>query len=221
MKSNLNKIKLYWLRLSERERLSITLTFFLIVFISWNEVFFKEINQKNQKLRNDLSHEKKIIKEIDGKIANQQARLLVDPDAENRNLLKRYTKQNEQLDKRLKEATVQIMPIKDMVSMIKDILVSQKKIEFVSLENKPAVAEYNYTKNSQTGMVPGIIFYRHSVVLKMKGSYQSIFEYLKILEKMPWKFFWHEMDVEVTHYPEVFVTLELYTLGFGEGVLGV
>lgn len=221
MKSNLNKIKLYWLRLSEREKLSITLTFFLIVFISWNEVFFKEIHKKNEKLKNNLVHEKNIIKEIDRKIASQQARLLIDQDEENKNLLKRYTKQTEWLDKKLKEATVQIMPIKDMVLMIKDILVSQTKIEFVSLENKPAVALYNYNKKNQSSKSPGIVFYRHSVVLKMKGSYQSIFEYLKILEKMPWNFFWHEMDIEVTHYPEVFVTLELYTLGFGEGVLGV
>jgi MSHA biogenesis protein MshJ len=44
---------------------------------------------------------------------------------------------------------------------------------------------------------------------------------MRKLEKLPWRFYWQGVEIETKKYPKNIITLEVYTLGFREGLIGV
>lgn len=221
MKKNIEFIRIYWRKLSAREQLSIAVTFFAVIVLLWKVTFYQDLDNNKIVLKAELSQIENNILDIDKKIKTLESDKNFDPDKENKRLLAAFLEENKRLSIVLKEASAQIIPVQDMVDMMRDVLKNQVGLKFVSLENRPAVSEFVESAKKNSPSVQGIIFYRHAVILKLEGSYQSLFAYLEILESMPWRFFWQGIDIKVTTYPNAQITLELYTLGFGRGVLGV
>lgn len=54
---------------------------------------------------------------------------------------------------------------------------------------------------------------RYEVDMVVKGGYLQVLNYLGSLEKLPWKFFWRQVNFQSTKYPEAETRLRLYTLG--------
>jgi MSHA biogenesis protein MshJ len=55
-------------------------------------------------------------------------------------------------------------------------------------------------------------FYRHGVELSLKGGYFELAQYLAGLEKLPVRFLWGRLELQVEQYPEVRLTLQVNTL---------
>lgn len=55
-------------------------------------------------------------------------------------------------------------------------------------------------------------FHRHGVEVTLKGGYFDLAQYLASLEKMPARFLWGRMEMQVEQYPEVRLTLQVHTL---------
>jgi MSHA biogenesis protein MshJ len=58
---------------------------------------------------------------------------------------------------------------------------------------------------------------RYQVEMVVKGDYLAVLDYLKNVERMPWKFFWQQVGFRSTGYPDGETRLQLYTLGPGHG----
>jgi MSHA biogenesis protein MshJ len=41
------------------------------------------------------------------------------------------------------------------------------------------------------------------------------------LERLPWRFYWQDLNYSVDHYPNAEVILRVYTLSSEEGLFGV
>ena len=54
--------------------------------------------------------------------------------------------------------------------------------------------------------------YRHAVELSVEGSYADLLVYLQALEALPQKLLWGSLQLKVEKYPQVLLTLRLYTL---------
>ncbi|ACB35354.1 MshA biogenesis protein, MshJ-like protein [Leptothrix cholodnii SP-6] len=54
--------------------------------------------------------------------------------------------------------------------------------------------------------------YRHAVELSVEGSYADLLGYLQALEALPQKLLWGSLQLKVEKYPQVLLTLRLYTL---------
>ncbi len=57
---------------------------------------------------------------------------------------------------------------------------------------------------------------RYQVDMLIDGNYLEVLRYLQKLEKLPWKFFWQEINFQSTGYPRAQTRLKLYTLGAGD-----
>lgn len=222
MQSSIKALKQQWGKLSQREAMIVTAGIFVAVLILWNAVVY-EPYRKNATL---LDQE---IKQTEAQIAGANARNLAfqiemkkDPDSENRKLLEQYIETGKRLDAELAKASVQIVNVRDMVALLKEMLAKQSSLKFVGLENRPAVPEFTQ-KGDQANVTAeeSITIYRHSVVLKMEGSYSSLLAYLQDLEDLPWQFFWQGIEIETESYPNALITLEVYTMGLREGLVGV
>jgi MSHA biogenesis protein MshJ len=56
------------------------------------------------------------------------------------------------------------------------------------------------------------LLYRHGVELTVRGSYLDMVDYMKALESLPTQLFWGKAQLDAEEYPNVRLTLTLYTL---------
>ena len=63
--------------------------------------------------------------------------------------------------------------------------------------------------------------YRHSFRIRFTGSYQAITAYVQQLEKLPYGFFWDELSVDASEFPQLRGSLVVYTVSLDRGWIGV
>jgi MSHA biogenesis protein MshJ len=63
-----------------------------------------------------------------------------------------------------------------------------------------------------TQVETGDELYRHGVELTLKGAYFDLLQYLADLEKLPAGLLWGPADLQVEQYPEVKLTVQVYTV---------
>jgi MSHA biogenesis protein MshJ len=56
------------------------------------------------------------------------------------------------------------------------------------------------------------LLYRHGVELTVRGSYLDMVDYMQALETLPTQLFWGKAQLDAEEYPNVRLTLTLYTL---------
>jgi MSHA biogenesis protein MshJ len=63
-----------------------------------------------------------------------------------------------------------------------------------------------------TQVETGDELYRHGVELTLKGAYFDLLQYLADLERLPAGLLWGPADLQVEQYPEVKLTVQVYTV---------
>lgn len=63
---------------------------------------------------------------------------------------------------------------------------------------------------------PPELLYRHGVELTVRGGYLDLVDYMNTLESLPVQLFWGRAQLEVEHYPDVRLTLTLYTMSLDD-----
>lgn len=224
MQKIIKELQKHWNKLSEREAVAVIIGLVAAVFILWNVLLYEPYRVHVRLLDADLEQTKGKIAGARAKLMLLQAELKKDPDSENKRLLAQYVEDGKRLDDELAKASVQVIDVRDMVVLLKEMLEQQSSLKFISLENRQAVPEFTEKRqpdDAAASVDSAITIYRHSVVLKMEGSYSSTLSYLQALEKLPWQFFWQGVEIETESYPNALITLEVYTLGLREGLIGV
>ncbi len=208
-------------KLSRRDRISVYVTIFVVTLMLWDMLLFHPLSNKIISLQADITQIENQIDSTDQLIHGIQQNLQADPDVETRALLAEYAAENKRLEQALAKTSVQIISPKDMSRLLEDILKNQSQLKFISLQNIPATPEFlgkEAATDSSTANQDTI--FRHSVILKMEGSYHETLAYLHKLEKLPWRFFWKSIEIETKDYPTMQITLEVYTLSFRRGLVG-
>lgn len=221
MQNLVTKIEKYLDTLSQRDQISLAVILFVVILMLWISMIYTPLSNNMATLKRDLAQNDTNMVIAQAKLSALQQSILADPDSENRELLARYIEDNKNLDLELAKTTTQIMNPQEMVQLLKQMLESQSGLKFVSLKNKPSVPEFIESRNQDEVTSDSVSsIYRHSVVLEVEGSYHSALSYMKKLEKLPWRFFWQGVEIETKKYPNTVITLEVYTLGFREGLIG-
>jgi MSHA biogenesis protein MshJ len=63
--------------------------------------------------------------------------------------------------------------------------------------------------------------YRHTLVLRLQGSYLDCLAYLESIEGLPWHLYWTRLELDAGEYPRNDIVLEVQTLSLEEGWIGV
>lgn len=224
MKSVAKKIEVYVKNLSKRDRTSLGIIVFVVVLMIWFRGFYVPLSRDLATVKADLEKSDTSVVVAQAKMNALQKSMEKDPDLKNKEKLAQYIKEGKRLDVRLAKTTTQIITPQEMVKLLEQMLKSQSGLKFISLKNKPATPEFTEAgKSDQAGKGEDSVssIYRHSVVLKVEGSYHSALAYMQKLEKLPWRFYWQGVEIETKKYPNSIITLEVYTLGFREGLIGV
>jgi MSHA biogenesis protein MshJ len=63
--------------------------------------------------------------------------------------------------------------------------------------------------------------YRHTLVLKLEGSYLDCLEYLQAVERLPWHLYWGRLELRSDEYPKNEIVIEVRTLSLDKEWIGV
>ena len=209
-------------KLSKRDQIALFVIFIVVVLAIWFRLIYLPLSENIMAMEQDITQKTTDVENLQAKMAALKKIMNKDPDADNRQLLNSYLEENAELDKALASTSNQIITPQEMSALLEQLLKSQAGLKFVSLKNKAATAEFVESQNELEAAVNNVnTIYRHSVVLQMEGSYHNALSYLKTLEQLPWRLFWNDVEIETNGYPNALITLEVYTLGFREGLIGV
>lgn len=216
------KIEKYLDTLTRRDQVALAVIVFVTLMLVWYLLVYAPLSERSYSLKRDLQSKNNELVVVQAKIRALEASLNNDPDRENKAELERYTEDNKRLDQALMKTTSQIVSPQEMAELLERMLETQSGLKFVSLKNKAATPEFvESRKDGDETMSNVSTIYRHSVVLQVEGSYHSALAYMKKLEELPWHFFWQKVEIETQKYPNALITLEVYTLGVREGLIGV
>jgi len=98
--------------------------------------------------------------------------------------------------------------------VLEQVLAQEKDLKLLELEaDSRPLEDADYFQDTATP-IAGIG--RYNLQLHLKGSYLATLHYLRALDALPWKFFWEDVDFEITEHPDANITIKIYTLGLLE-----
>ncbi len=120
-------------------------------------------------------------------------------------------------------ATIQahLVAPKDQVRVLQGLLSDQTGLQLRNLDTLPpepvglaspdAVPDGGMKLAGAQAAGPAAL-YKHGVKLTLVGSYATLTRYMETLERLPLGFYWARAELDASVYPEVSLTLTLYTL---------
>jgi len=184
------------------------------------------ISSKQNQLRNDITNTEKQIAALNKALSTSGAN-------ENANgkpaAMTKANSLSQQLDvaqTQLEDASQSLVGATQMTDVLSAMLTLQPKIRLVELRNFPAdplpvtnkiedEQKKEVKKEELEGEEAKLVttpLYKHTMRLTLEGEYLNIVRYLDSIEKLPWKIFWQEFNLEVDQHPKTRVTLEFYTI---------
>jgi MSHA biogenesis protein MshJ len=224
--------------LTEREQYLISLTGIVAVVMVMAMLVIEPIYTKLAKIErqnNDLlAHSQQLTVTIDA--ANQK--LAQDPNLAVRSQIETQLQKLVRLDSELAELTNEIISPKQMSKALTQLLAFDSGVKLLSLEALPAERlNQDTAKDAQAdgplsqadgplsqaegATVNDLVLYRHGIKLVLNGSYQQLYDYLELVEQLPWRFFWREFYFQRQQYPKAELELELYSISTAKEFIGV
>lgn len=116
-----------------------------------------------------------------------------------------------------------------MPDLLEQVLKQNGHLQLVDLQTLPVapLVEKAMVKPGRAGTAPASAVvtapvsatatpdnqvFKHGVQITVRGSYLDLLQYLTDLEQLPTQMFWGKAEMKVEKYPEVVLTLTLYTL---------
>jgi len=115
------------------------------------------------------------------------------------------------LDNQLTKPLTQFVDPKNMSSVLYQVLAKSKdlKVNIQHLKSLPVTPFYT---DLELQSEPHSLIYKHTLEVKLTGSYDNVYQYLRRLETLDSPLYWHALLYEVSKYPLANVTLQIYTL---------
>lgn len=209
-----------------RERALVLVTsLVLILFIGW-ELAAAPIMAKNEQSRNHLASLSSNRQQLLEQQRSLNRQLSTDPSQQLQERLAARKDRLERLDREISETTGRLIPPREMVSLLRDILAAQGKLELLAVELKEPEPIYGDEKpiNGDEGDEEGNrepLLYAHEVELAIQGSYLNVLDYLKRLEAMDERLGWVRLQYDADDFPRNEARIRVRTLSLDRAWLGV
>ncbi|PKG85249.1 hypothetical protein CXF85_06550 [Colwellia sp. 75C3] len=117
----------------------------------------------------------------------------------------------------MRKALVKLLNLEPGVSLLSFELIGAKPLLDLSVKGKDETDD----RASPNAEQLGLNLYKHGIKIKLSGKYFQLRNYLQQLEKLSWKFFWQDFELEVKEYPRSEVDITIYSLGLNKEFIGV
>lgn len=207
--------------MSVRERGLVFFAVIVVLYLFAQNVVFGPLRAEQGRFENDIKTKREQVRNVDNQLSALVAGVPLDADARNRSKLAALTQQLQELDARVDRMTVGMVSPQEMAKLIEQMLSRNKKLALVKLEALAAKPIDQEPAGAAAAKPPEATMYRHGMRVVLRGRYFDIVEYLKTLERLPWKVSWGEVSLETDKYPISKVSFVVYTLSRNPGWIGV
>jgi MSHA biogenesis protein MshJ len=220
-------VKRRWLQFSARvealqprERfMAFGATVVVLVFLA-NAVVFGPLARKEAALRSTVQQQGATVEGIDAEIAAKARAFANDPNDALRKRLGELRADTARMSEDLRTMQKGLVPPERIAPLLETILRAHGRLKLVALKTLPATTLNDGTAPVSAGEVPAAqpvvkspdLLYRHGVELTVRGSYLDMVDYMHALETLPTQLFWGKAQLDAEEYPNVRLTLTLYTL---------
>lgn len=196
-------------KLTLRERV---ITFFALILCTGSMTYFWMLDPGNmalikaeKKLQTSYVQQNKLEKEI-----NQiKLRLQEDPTQKINNEIVALQQTSLSLEGNLNSRLIKFIHANKMPLALSKVLAKSPGIKVNYLKTLPV---HTFKAKTDSGEEKKAMFYKHTLEVQLTGNYNAVYQYLRNLEALQDKFYWHSLHYEVTKYPLASVTLQIYTL---------
>jgi MSHA biogenesis protein MshJ len=197
----------------------------VLVFLA-NSLVFAPLSRKEAALRQTLAQQAGAIEGIDADIAAKARAYANDPNEALRKRLGALRAETERTSADLRTMQKGLVPPERIAPLLESILRANGRLKLVSLATLPvttlndgaappaaAPAGAPAAAGATSPVVKSTdLLYRHGVELTVRGSYLDMVDYMHALETLPTQLFWGKAQLDAEAYPNVRLTLTLYTL---------
>jgi len=211
-----------------RERALIFLTALAFVFMLWNFVVQSSIDKNTQATRAQLELLATQRTAMQTQIAAATQSLLNDPDKQKKAQITQLHADISGLENQLQSVSQNLIKADQLPQALQEVLEKTSQLTLLEVKTLPAkelqfvaVTALNNAQPAPANEETSAGVFQHVVELRVLGNYSQVVQLLVALERLPWRFYWQDLNYSVDHYPNAEVILRVYTLSSEEGLFGV
>jgi MSHA biogenesis protein MshJ len=204
-----------------RERIIIFGALLIAVVLAGNQFLIEPIIKQKKTVVKQLAEAGSIDSGLKTQLESIPIKSNEDPDRENRQKLTALKADLSQLDGKLNEAILDLVPPKEMVGILEKIFSLNTSLKLVSLEKISSKPWPPLSEEKANSIVAEQKVFRHTVRLQFEGNYLDAVAFFRDLEALPRRFFWEGLTIELLEYPVSRITLTVTTMNLTEGWIGV
>lgn len=204
-----------------RERGLILVTLVVVVLLVGFEFWVAPEMERAERAESRLQS---VRAERDALLAQQaelQQQLQQDPSAELRRTLEARQRRLERIDQQIADMTGQLIPPRDMVVMLQDMLATEASLtlEGVQLLAPQPIYGEGAPGEDEAALEP--LLYAHEVDITVGGGYLDVLAYLERLEALDERLGWVMVDYDASEWPGGTARIRVRTLSLEPAWLGV
>ena len=203
--------------LNLRERALVFAGVLGVLLVLATNFLFPSLQAEQKRLESELKVKREQTRALYAQIEGMAKTAQRDTEAETRARIAELKTKLRAIEGPAAPGAQQLVTPREMVRLVREVLARNQALRLVRLENLPATAMVQTAAAATPGAVASLDaiggqIYRHGLRIKVRGSYRDIARYVQVLESLPWRVFWGEMQLETQRYPVSELTLVVYTL---------
>ena len=117
-------------------------------------------------------------------------------------------------------ASERVDPV-EMRQVLEELIGRQAGLRLVSATNLEVRPLFDDGGGAEAALDSAPKLYRHTLVLRVQGSYLDCLAYLRAIERLPWHLYWARLELQSGDYPQNDIVIEVHTLSLDEEWIGV
>ncbi|OAI52019.1 hypothetical protein AYO46_06835 [Betaproteobacteria bacterium SCGC AG-212-J23] len=200
---------------SLRERVMIFLAATLVLVFIVNAALIEPLRAKQKQLAAETSQMALELQIVQGQLVGTVQNVARDPNAANREQLRVVREELSQLNARVAQEQRRFTPPDRMRGVLEDMLRRNQGLALLDLKTLPvAPVGAAGPAGPGAGTVPASGAFRHGIEFTVAGSYGELYEYLRMLERLPTQLYWGRAELSVSAHPVLVLKLTTYTVSF-------
>jgi len=198
--------------LSLREQWIVLVAIVAVVFLMWQIILSGSVKELN-KAKGQVATIKAQFMENEQQVAVYTASMLeIEKGEGDKEIDKEFNSLHKTEDK-LNTIINKIADPQSLMAVTRTLLDDDNKIDVQHIVTKPLKTEIDIIEGDAEGdheTAPKV--YKHSIHLKLKGSYFDVMDYFSKLDSMPFTVFYDNVTLDANSYPANKVGITLYTV---------
>ena len=198
-----------------RQRLLIFVAAAVVLLFFANGALLQPQRAKQKRLAAEIAQYQKSIADTQAQFGRLVSAEAEGPDAVLRKRHAALRAQLAQLNSRIGGEERRFTAPEHMRAVLEEMLARNKRLTLVDLRTLPVAPVV-----PPTGSGPATMF-RHGIELTVRGTYEDLYGYLRMLESLPSQLYWARAELVVTEHPQLTLKITVHTVSFDRAWLVV